>query len=253
MLTELIKLGLSEKEAKIYLAALELGAETAQEIAKKAGVNRATTYVILQGLIKKGLASTFTKGKKTFFAAAPPEQLDHLLRKQEEDIFERRRDLETMIPHLRALFNLADGKPKVRFYEGYDGIRAMMQEVTRALPHGATLSEFLALDEALAAFPDYSTLTSFHLVKRDLAARVIYTHQDGPQKGMDDPDAHRRAEFLPRDQYPFEASILLVPGVDWVVISTYRRGYTGIIIENPELFRTIESIFTFVWKSVRLK
>lgn len=36
---ELISFGLSEKEAKVYLAALELGAETAQNLSKKAGIN----------------------------------------------------------------------------------------------------------------------------------------------------------------------------------------------------------------------
>lgn len=247
MLTELIKLGLSEKEAKVYLAALELGGRTAQEIARKAGVNRATTYVLLLQMIKKGLATSFTKGKKTYFAAEPPEQIDHLLRKQEERIFEQRRDLEKMIPELRALYNRAEAKPKVRFFEGYEGIRAMVEEVTRTAPRGAKLSEFLALDEALAAFPNYEALVSFRLAKRNLAARVIYTHAEGPQKGMDDEEGGRQARFVGRDRYPFAASILLIREADRVVISTYRRGYAGIIIENPELMLTLATIFDFWW------
>ena len=40
---ELQKIGLSEKEAKVYLAALELGQASVQNIARKAEVNRATT------------------------------------------------------------------------------------------------------------------------------------------------------------------------------------------------------------------
>lgn len=35
MLTTLMKLGLSEKDAKVYLAALELAQDTVQNIAKK--------------------------------------------------------------------------------------------------------------------------------------------------------------------------------------------------------------------------
>ena len=245
-----MKLGLSEKEAKVYLAALQLGGRTAQDIGKKAGVNRATTYVILLAMIKKGLASSFTKGKKTFFAAEPPEQLDHILRKREEAIFEQRRDLEKMIPELRALYNRAEAKPKIRFFEGYDGVRSMIEEVTRTAPKGAHLSEFLALDEAVAAFPNYAALTSFHLLKRKLAARVIYTHADGPQAGMDDAAEQRQARFVPRGKYPFAASILLVEEADRVVISTFRRGYAGMIIENPELLLTLLTIFDFWWESL---
>ncbi len=250
MLTQLMKLGLSEKEAKVYLAALELGSQTAQEVAKRAGVNRATTYVILQGLMRKGLASTFTKGKKTYFAAEPPEQLDHLLRKQEEEIFEQRRDLEKMIPELRALFAHADGKPKVRFFEGYDGIRTMFEEVTRTLPRGAALAEFLALDEALAAFPNYDTLASFHLQKRKLLARVIYTHREGGQNGMNDPAVGREARFVPAKEFPFAASILIIPAVDTIVLSSYRRGYAGVIIDNSEIARSLLAIFEFFWKQL---
>lgn len=39
---KLKELGLADKEARVYLASLELGSDTVQNIAKKSGVNRAT-------------------------------------------------------------------------------------------------------------------------------------------------------------------------------------------------------------------
>jgi sugar-specific transcriptional regulator TrmB len=72
MLETLIKLGLSEKEAAVYLATLELGEDTALNIAEKSQVNRTTTYVILEKLMKLGLASTVERGKKTVFVAEDP-------------------------------------------------------------------------------------------------------------------------------------------------------------------------------------
>ena len=79
---ELQKIGLSHKEAKVYLANLELGQSSVQNIAKKASVNRATTYVILNSLIEKGLCSTFMQNKKTFYAASDPEQLETIFETQ---------------------------------------------------------------------------------------------------------------------------------------------------------------------------
>src|SRR3989338_6412357 len=79
-------LGLSEKEAKVYLASLELGESAPAEIAKHAGINRDTTYVIAEKLVKDGLMSQLEKDKKTYFMAENPEQLLRLLRKQEQDI-----------------------------------------------------------------------------------------------------------------------------------------------------------------------
>ena len=85
MLEELKKIGLSENETRVYLALLELGGSTAQEISKKAGVKRATTYVQLEALMKFGLVTSFEKAperkngaQKTFFRAEDPEHLaDH--------------------------------------------------------------------------------------------------------------------------------------------------------------------------------
>ena len=54
---KLQELGLSEKEARVYLALFELGPSVVSGLAKKAGINRSTTYVILETLAKRGLVS----------------------------------------------------------------------------------------------------------------------------------------------------------------------------------------------------
>ena len=86
---ELQHLGLSEKEARVYIASLELGADTAQHIAQKATINRATTYVQIEALKKKGLMSEFEKGKKTLYVVESPDRLQSLLR-----VFEKELDLK---------------------------------------------------------------------------------------------------------------------------------------------------------------
>ena len=60
---ELVEIGLNEKEAKVYLASLELGQSAVQGISSRSGVNRATTYFIIEGLTAKGLISSFHQGK----------------------------------------------------------------------------------------------------------------------------------------------------------------------------------------------
>ena len=55
--TQLKKLGLTEKEAKLYINALELGSFSVMGIAHKSGIKRPTCYLILDELVKKGLVS----------------------------------------------------------------------------------------------------------------------------------------------------------------------------------------------------
>ena len=61
---------LDEKEAAIYLAALETGIATAREIAKKAGIQRTYFYDLSEKLLRLGLLQQINKGKKRYFQAA---------------------------------------------------------------------------------------------------------------------------------------------------------------------------------------
>lgn len=85
MLDELKKIGLSENEAEVYIALLELGSATAQEIAAKSGIKRTTIYVQIEALMKMGLVTSFekemSKGKapKTYFRAEDPEHLKNIV------------------------------------------------------------------------------------------------------------------------------------------------------------------------------
>lgn len=50
MKEQLEKLGFSPKEADVYLALLELGTAVVSDVAKKANINRSTTYILLDAL-----------------------------------------------------------------------------------------------------------------------------------------------------------------------------------------------------------
>src|SRR3989344_9484889 len=114
MIKELQDIGLSEKEAKIYSAALELGAATADQLAKHSKIVRSTTYVQLESLMEKGLMSTYEQGKKTFFAPESPELLKRFLAKQKENIGAKENDLASFLPDLLRLFEGAGERPVVR-------------------------------------------------------------------------------------------------------------------------------------------
>jgi sugar-specific transcriptional regulator TrmB len=72
LIKELRHFGLSDKEAAVYLASLNLGPASVQDLSHKSKVNRATTYVVIESLTTQGLMSTFVKDKKRYFALAAP-------------------------------------------------------------------------------------------------------------------------------------------------------------------------------------
>ena len=67
LLFELKKLGLKEKEARVYLAGLELGLTSIQKLAERTGITRPTAYEIVRALEQRGLFAETTTNKKKFF------------------------------------------------------------------------------------------------------------------------------------------------------------------------------------------
>ena len=69
------RLGLEEKEAKIYLALLKLGKANVAKISKEAQIERTLCYSIIQKLIEKGLLSYALEGNIKYFSASNHEKL----------------------------------------------------------------------------------------------------------------------------------------------------------------------------------
>ena len=64
---DLLKIGLTEGESKVYLALTELGSSTVGPIVKKSGVAYSNIYDILHRLIEKGIVSFIIKNKTRYF------------------------------------------------------------------------------------------------------------------------------------------------------------------------------------------
>ena len=113
--------GLREREAKVYLAALELGAATAQQIAIKTGIQRGSAYAAIGILKKRGMMYESTKGKKQHFNAEKPAQLLRLIQEEKKKLQKREEDLKANLPMLEAL-SAVRGKLEMTRFEGEDGL-----------------------------------------------------------------------------------------------------------------------------------
>lgn len=125
---ELRKLGLTEKEAGVYLAALEFGSAAAQKISQKLNISRPTVYEIIKNLKVKGLMSEFKEAKRTYFSAESPDKLLRLLRLQKREIEEKERELLRIIAALRAKYHLEEEK-LFRAYQGPEGLKILESDL----------------------------------------------------------------------------------------------------------------------------
>ena len=125
---ELRKLGLTEKEVRIYLAGLELGPVSVQDIAKVAQIARPTTYEIIKKLEERGLFAEGKQKKKRLFVAQSPKRILGILRNQRREIEEKEREFIRIIAVLEAKYSKE--KEGVKVFEGKEGIRALEEIIS---------------------------------------------------------------------------------------------------------------------------
>src|SRR3989344_4938637 len=77
------QLGFSAKEAKVYLAALNLGEAHISDIAEKVKLPRTSAQMIVDKLHKEGLMNFYVMRRYKYWTAEKPERLMMLLQERE--------------------------------------------------------------------------------------------------------------------------------------------------------------------------
>ena len=128
---ELRKLGLTEKEVRVYLAGLELGPSSVKKIAEIAKIPRPTTYQIIKTLENKGLFIEAKQKKKRLFVAQSPERILGILRIQKREIEEKEREFIRIIAALESKYSKE--KERIKIYRGKEGLKALEEIISFSL------------------------------------------------------------------------------------------------------------------------
>src|SRR3989344_5940013 len=112
------EIGLSEKEAALYLALAQVDNASVIELSKKTSINRSTVYVVLEALMKKGLATEVPIGKKVHYQAEAPERLSTFIERQKVMLEEHSKRLSDIIPQVKWLQREQGARPVVKYFEG---------------------------------------------------------------------------------------------------------------------------------------
>lgn len=232
------QLGLSDNETKVYLAALELGQATVQELGKKSGVKRTTVYTAIDGLKEKGIISQIKKGAKTLLMAESPEVLGQ--------IAERRAQMfKESLPELKSIYNIGGEKPKVRFYEGREGYYAVYKNILKDEP-----KELLAI----ASYEDWLKHIDWDFeedwTKKRIAKGIKLRWLDFKtpkveERAKEGKQGLREIRFLPRE-FPFTSSMFIYGG-KIILMSGKQKEFMAVIIENSEFSQMQKQVFEILW------
>jgi len=236
----LTKIGLTEKQAEVYSACLELGGARVSDIAKKAKVQRTTCYHLLSDLTQLGLVSKSKHKKAGFYVAEDPRNLEKMEK-------EKLQTIQILLPHLEAIHNVLPQKPKVVFYEGWEGAKNIYED-TLKLPEGEKILSFTGFKNFFEYMPKS---WGEYYVKRRIAGKIrikIIAPSSPFADELKESAAQelREIKIVPEKSWNFTTDTQIYGNK--IAIISLKENFMSVLIESKEIADTLKMAFELMWK-----
>lgn len=232
-------IGASRKEIDVYLYLLSVESALPMEIAEETKLKRSTVYVILDLLKEKGLIREIQRGKRCAYVAEDPDRIKFLLEELRIRTEKNIRDLDVILPQLKATLRKSGQPPLIKFYEGESAVQVSMHELVSnpkfrsEMDYGVFPLELvykLFRSNKLRQFIDFRLTDNNHY-------KIIYTSDEGEIAARENQEAVR----VDQKEFPFSCDISIFE--DEVRIHMLGKTVYGILIKNPEFAETLTSLF----------
>lgn len=244
LIKQLEKFGLNQKQAQVYLACLELGTSSVQKISQLTEIKRTTIYDLLEYLINQGLISRTIKGKKKLFIAENPEVMKETLKRKEQEF-------DQMLPELKSLHTTTGVKPKIKYFEGVQGIKSVLEDTLtsneKLLRSILPMRDFLEL-VGEEYFDDYT----LRRIKLGYSLRNIRPESKEVVKTVEkykwgtNKEQRREVRFAPKN---FHFSMAMYLYDNKVALLSSKKENFGMIIESKEFTYNQLALFKVLWNS----
>ena len=230
--------GLTEKEAVVYMANLELGSASAYRIGQKTSFPRSTCYEVLDSLQAKGLISGYLKkGKKHFNAEDPRLILAYNQNKLQ--------NFENLLPQLLARYKTNKEQPVVRLFTGLEQTKLIFEQM---LSEADKLEAIGSIGDLFEKLGEYVPTFVERRIKQKIPIRAL----------MPDTSASRERQKIQQENLMIIR--LLPPSYQhhgfmfiWrnkLALLSLQEDILALVIESGEVSHMQQTIFEYLWDSL---
>ncbi|KKS88504.1 MAG: hypothetical protein UV62_C0006G0015, partial [Parcubacteria group bacterium GW2011_GWC1_43_11] len=154
-------------------------------------------------------------------------------------------DLKKILPNLDKLYESRGERPKVRFFEGKEGVTSIRDDILKTKTK--FIYQFLPLDESFRSFPqrqgDYREKMAKKLV--NIRRKTIYH----TVKGEVFPKKLGKSEYKFLSSPHFNTEIIIY-GNKLTMVNAMKKPI-GIIVSDANITKTMMLIFEVIWKTIK--
>ncbi len=232
------QLGLSETEITVYIELLPLGIVKLQDISKKTGLPRSTTYHTLNYLIAKGLVAKIVKDKITHYTASDP-------KKFQAELDEKKQLLDSILPELSSLHKSIHNPSSVEIYEGFKGIQTILSDLVSVQQQVYYFGGYTKSLSVLKHLPNYVRQMR---IEKKIPAKMVYDYTDEPILHTKEYRKYSELRFL--DDFKDFPCMIFIYG-DKVSMFSHKTELVGVIIQNKDFSEAMKFFFNMVWEKAK--
>lgn len=266
LIKKLLELGLTEREAKLYLTLLEKKSFTVSELQQIAKIPRTKIYEVLQKMIGRGICTQRSVGREKIYEAVEPAiALEKIIKKSESEFLENLENKKEIANNLiKTLIPVYDENKKnfnpLEFIEIFKNKDQIQRKYIQMLQD--TNKELLTFNKGPYVCDNSSRLNEQQqhetdLLKRNGICRNIYEMQElikheWLMEYINDQITHGQQakviDFLPIKMIISDSEIVSFPLPQTIGTST---DITLVFIKHRQLATASKMLFANLWEQAR--
>ena len=240
------KLNLNNNEILVYEELLTSGEQKAVQISKKVPLKRGLLYKTLEDLERKGLIiREDAESKISTFTPIHPNVLKGLAENQLKQAQDAQNSLQSELGSLVSMYNLANNKPGVEFYEGFEGIEKVLNDTLTSKTDVYTYSDIYHTG-------DKSQKINHDYVKKRINAQIhkkIITPSSNKKLFSGPKQEFTEVRFLENDIVPFKTAMQIYDGkVSYQTLN--ENNVIAVLIEDENIYSLHKGFFEATWENL---
>lgn len=250
LVKKLIAAGMSDTEARVYVALLARPSMTIQEVSDMAGLPRSSVMLALERFSTNGVIDEYVHGKRRNFVVRDPKMIEHLVDDKMKDLELQKANLSNLISNIKNSHFLTTAKgAQIEILKGESGFKDIYER-TLKLKKGQEILRISVEAKKFFFYPDFLKKYLTEKNKRGIKTRLLIPEGEMAKdvRNRDNFDL-RETRFLSKKLYDPNCAITIWS--DFVAFTVWDENLETTVIKSKQVVDILRSVFELLWLNAK--